>query len=178
MKSDLFCPAVKRIAWGYILLYFNINIGSLDLLPGWIGYLLFWSALPVLAEASPSASLLRPFALGLAAWNGVTWIFGNLWCPELLNVILGIVALYFHFQLLTELASLARVFSCPQERKLLNLRTVNTLLQTVLTLGNRLWLQWEGAAVILVIVNCVILVWICVALFGLKRSLEALSELS
>lgn len=178
MKSETFCPPVKWIAWGYILLYFNINIGSLDLLPAWLGYLLFLEALPILAQAWPTASLLRPFAIGLAAWNGVTWIFGVAWCPEIISVIIGIIALYFHFQLLTELASLARQFGCPQEKRLLKLRTVNTLIQTILTLGSNLWEAWEGAAIILVIVNLVVLVWICVVLFGLKESLEELQDTS
>lgn len=177
MKSETFCPPVKWIAWGYVLLYFNINIGSLDLLPAWLGYLLFWEALPILAQACPTAALLWPFAVGLAAWNGITWIFGTAWCPEIVSVMTGIIALYFHFQLLTELASLARQFGCSQEKKLLNLRTVNTVLQTLFTLGGMLWAEWESTAIILLIVNLVVLVWICVVLFGLKESLEELADI-
>lgn len=172
MKASDFSPAVKRVAWGYVLLHFDINIGTLDLLPAWLGFALFFSALPVLAEASPTAKLLRPFAAGLAVWNGITWIFGSAWCPEILNVVESVIGLYFHFQLLTELATLARCYGCPQEQKLLTLRTVNTVLQTVFILGTWLWEAWEGAAMILLIVNLVVLVWICAVLFALRRELD------
>ena len=38
-KLDL-CMAVKQIAWGYVLLHFNINLGTFNMLPNWLGYLL------------------------------------------------------------------------------------------------------------------------------------------
>lgn len=172
MRAGDFSPAVKSIAWGYILLYFNFNIGTLDLLPAWLGYLLFFGALPVLSQACPTAKLLRPFALGLALWNGVTWILGSGWYPGIVGVIDGVVSLYFHFQLLTELAALAGIYSCPQQQKLLTLRTVNTVLQTVFILLGQLLAEAEGIAIVLLVVNLVVLVWICVVLFGLRRALE------
>ena len=42
-KMDL-CQAVKHIAWGYVLLHFNINLGPLNVLPNWAGYLLMVGA--------------------------------------------------------------------------------------------------------------------------------------
>lgn len=176
MNREKFAVSTGYIAWGYVLLYFNINIGSLDLLPSWLAYVLFFAALPVLAEISPSAKLLRPFALGLSVWSGVCWLFGTEWYPPLLGVLESVVALYFHFQLLTELASLAQHCACPQERRILTLRTVNTIFQTVFLLGRFLWDAWEGAAVLLLIANLVVLVWICAVLFGLRRSLREESE--
>lgn len=38
--------SLGRIAWGYALIYLNININALDLLPDWAGWLLIGSALP------------------------------------------------------------------------------------------------------------------------------------
>lgn len=53
--------SLGRIAWGYALIYLNININALDLLPDWAGWLLIGSALPGVAGAGePSALLLRP----------------------------------------------------------------------------------------------------------------------
>lgn len=31
---------MNLFSWGLVLLFFNINIGPLSLLPGWVGYLL------------------------------------------------------------------------------------------------------------------------------------------
>lgn len=172
MKEQNYASAVGYVAWGYVLLYFDINIGTLDLLPAWLGYALFFGALPALAEVSASAKLLRPFALGLAVWSGICWLFGSGWYPQVVGVVESVVALYFHFQLLTELAALARQYDCPQERKILTLRTVNTLFQTAFVLLGPLWKDWEGAAVLLLIANLVVLVWICAVMFSLRRTLR------
>ena len=34
-----------RAAWGYIFLYFNININQISLLPAFVGYILFLAAI-------------------------------------------------------------------------------------------------------------------------------------
>lgn len=171
-RETVLSSTVGKIAWGYILLYFDINLGTLDLLPAWLGYLLFFFALPVVADVCPTAGLLRGFAAGLTVWNGITWLFGSEWAPVLVGVLVSVVSLYFHFQLLTELADLAEAYDCPQQQRILTLRTVNTVLQTLFIVAS-LWLEeQEGLAIVLLIVNLLVLVWICVTLFGLRKALR------
>lgn len=153
--------SLGRIAWGYALIYLNININALDLLPDWAGWLLIGSALPGVAGAGePSALLLRPLCWLLAAWEGLCWALEAIGRPtELwgLWLIAAAVSLYVHFQLFTNLAGAAERFACPQRRSLLVLRTVNVVFTTLMHLPLPLdsgdaWLAWPLVAVSLVII--------------------------
>lgn len=166
--------AVKRIAWAYVLLHVHFNLGTLDLLPDWAGYLMILSALPALAAEEESAGLLKPFGIILAAWAAVQWVIalvGGSWDGGWLGLIETVVSLYFHFQLLTNLAAISEKYNCPETRRILTLRTVQTVLTTILALPLP-WEEWEPAAYLLLIVSLVVVIWICRVLFSLRRSLE------
>lgn len=170
------CRAIRHIAWAYVLLYLDINLATFNILPDWLGFLLILYALPALADEVPSAALLRSFAILLAAWEGFEWLaklFGasidtDLSIPSL---IISVIVLYFHFQLLTDLATLSEKHGCPQTQKLLHLRTVNTLIATALSLPLP-WQKAEWAAIAALLIYGAIVIWICVVLFGLNRSLS------
>lgn len=172
-KMDL-CQAVKHIAWGYVLLHFNLNLGALNVLPNWAGYLLMAGALSALFEEEPSASLLRPLGLLLAGWEGLCWVMALLgWDPnfQLLSALVTVTALYFHFQLLTDLAIAARSHRCPQEKRILHLRTVRTLLITLLALPFP-WERYKALVMGVALVFMAVAVWICSILFSLRTSLQ------
>lgn len=169
------CRAIKYIAWGYVLLYLDVNLATFNILPDWLGFLLIFHALPALADEVPSAALLRPFAVLLAACAGIEWVlklFGGTISVDLtiVSLIIAVVTLYFHFQLLTDLATLSEKFDCPQTAMLLRLRTVNTLIATALALPLP-WERVEWLAITALLVYGAIVIWICAVLFGLKRSL-------
>ena len=173
--------AVKKIAYGYLMLHLDFRLGALDLLPGWIGYLLFWSALPILAKTIPSFQLLTPLALVMSVWELLKWIptiFGESWDPGSWAVVFTVLDLYFHFQLLTDLATLAASYSCPEQRWILQLRTVRTTLHTVLPVS-WVWINKQSAVVSQIVTTLItifylaIAFWICTVLFSLRRSLES-----
>lgn len=174
MNSDHLADAVRRIAWGYVLLHVNFHLGTLNLLPNWLGYVLILSALPILWECRPSALLLRPLGILLAAWEGLLWgaaLFGLPFESTVLSLIAAAVSLYFHFQLLTDLAGLAERFGCPERRKILRLRTVKTLLTSAFSLP----VPWEGYVTLATgaaVVNLIVVLWICSVLFSLRHSPE------
>lgn len=177
-EREKLCRGVKLIAWGCVLLYLNINLGTLNILPDWLGYVLILRALPALGETEKSALLLRPLGTMLAVWEGILWVaalLGMEFNGYALEVIAAALSLYFHFQLLTNLADTAEKHGCPQRRRILTLRTVNTLLVTVMALPFP-WEQYEGAAAILVLIGAVMALWICLVLFSLVRSLSAAEE--
>lgn len=176
MEREQIANAVKKIAWGYVLLHVNINLGSLNILPNWLGYVLMLGALPILGESEPSALLLRPLGILLALWEGLLWgltLFGVSFDSTVLNVIATALSLYFHFQLLTNLSELARQNDCPEERRILHLRTVRTLLITAFSLPVP-WRQYEGLTIVFVLINLVVALWICSVLFSLCRSLSGM----
>ncbi len=179
--------AADSILKGYLFLHLNLNLGTLNVLPNWVGYLFINEILPDLALTRPSALLLRPLGRGLAAWEGVCWVLTlfsitptgllgtSIW--QLAQVAAGVAGLYFHFQLLTDLAETARMKGYPSVKKLLRLRTVKTLLSTfVLGVGlppaSQLMPQWMIYWVIGV--SVVATIWICLTLNDLSLYLDNL----
>lgn len=129
---------LDRAAWGYLFLYFNINIGNVSWLPTFVGYLLFLSAIGLMEDEERELSLLRPLGMLLAVWHGLDWFLSFLGrdlygLSPFLDLIQTLVNLYFHFQLMTNLATLAtRLQPEDQEidRTLLKYRTIQTIMIT------------------------------------------------
>ena len=67
MECKKMAHAIGLIAWGYLFLYFNLNLGSLNLIPSWVGYLLMGKAIKELKGVSPAMGLLGPLCILLAA---------------------------------------------------------------------------------------------------------------
>jgi len=133
MNNDLF-TALRRIGRGYLFIHFHIHLGTLDILPDWLGY--YWILLGIwaLAKEVQSAKLLEPFAIAMIAWSGVEWfvklIGGSLNIP-VLSLLVTAVTLYLHFQLLTDIGTLADDFGCPEGNTVRKLRTVYTVTHTL-----------------------------------------------
>ena len=50
---------IGRAAWGYFFIYFDFNINTVSILPSFIGYMLFLSAINCLCEEERELNLLR-----------------------------------------------------------------------------------------------------------------------
>ena len=121
---------VSHAAWAYFFLYFNINLGSINILPDFVCYLLLWSAIACLEEEERDLTLLRPLCVLLGVWAGADWVFTLFQEPldgqfPPVDLFLAVAAIYFHFQLFTDFAHLAARYQPPGEeldRSLLRLR--------------------------------------------------------
>lgn len=173
---------LERAAVGYFFLYFNINVGGVSLLPTFVGYLLFLSAINLLESEERELSLIRPLAILLGIWHGLDWglsLFGaDLYGLQFIDLIRDAVNLYFHFQLLTNLASIAARYQpegAELDRKLLKYRTLQTLMITVIWILTYFdhWFEeyWDlisgGMGVVYVIAG----VCLMKAILDLRRSL-------
>ena len=130
---------LDRAAWAYFFLYFNINIDSVSLLPTFVGYLLFLGAIKLLEYEERELSLLRPLAILMAVWHGLDWclsLFGaDLYGLQFIDLIRNVIDIYSHFQLLTNLASIAARYQpedAELDRKLQKYRTLQTLMITAI----------------------------------------------
>lgn len=183
MNRDALSAAVGRIAWGYVFLYLDFNLGTVDVLPDWLFFLLTVRALPALAEAVPAAALLERLGILLGAWHALAWVLEmfRITPPYLLLILVSVLCLYFHFQLLTNLAELAEKAGCTRGRSLLVLRTVLTLLTTVLALPVD-WMALPAAGwiadagltpgILLAAGYFILILFLCGCLFILRRELE------
>ena len=129
---------VSHAAWAYFFLYFDVNLGSLNILPDFVCYLLLWSAIGCLEEEERDLTLLRPLCVLLGVWAGADWVFTLLGGTldgqfRPMDLLISVAAIYFHFQLFTDFAHLAARYQ-PEgarlDRRMLRLRTAQTLFLT------------------------------------------------
>lgn len=178
METKTLSSAIKKIAISYIFIYFHINISVIDILPNWLGFFMIVSSLPVLSEKERSAQFLRPFGIALGIWNIIELVLkaaGTEWNITLISIIISIIAIYFHFQLITNIANLAVEQS--KRKRLLVLRTTTVLLNTLLNLSLFIpaALNNEIYSYILILIGLpqvVICFWIAGELFGLSRTIR------
>lgn len=178
-RKEQLSSALRKIFWAYIFLYFNINLGTIDILPSWVAFIMFSSAIDNgIAKEEASAELLKPITMLLGIYYFITWIlamFGITSGLFLISEAATVIALYFHFQLLTNLANIARKYGCEQEKGLLNLRTVQTILMTILAFTVHFEeIYWLSLT--LVVIQVIIMICICYVLSKFRHAIEELSD--
>ena len=155
---------LTKIIWGYVFLHLNVNLGTLNVLPDWVGYLLFFSAIILLGEQLRDLTLLKPFCILLGVGELVDWLTvfatGQTLMGQffLLNALLTCIGLYFHFQLLTDLAILADGAG-ENGSGLRTCRNVDAVLRTLMCLPLP-WEEWDTLGTL--ILMGVLVVWIIV----------------
>lgn len=172
MKSKL-SHGVKKVAWGYLFIHLDFTLFVINILPNWAGFILFFSALSIIGEEDESAVLLRPLCAALGIWEGILWaasIIGLEINSTILQLIVNIIGIYFHFQLLTNLAVTAERYRCPQAASILRLRTLRTVLATLLALPFP-YQDYEVLLFIGMLVSLAVAIWLIAVLFSLRRSL-------
>lgn len=179
---------ISRAAWGYFFLYFNININTVSILPSFVGYILFLSAIGLLKGEERELSLLHTLGVILALWHGVQWLMSwmdmdldGVW--QFADIIISLANLYFHFQLLTNLASIAAKYQPEgygQDEKLLRYRTLQTLMLTAIAIISCLypWISemWGYVSVGLALVCLIAGICLMKALFDLRKCLPEETE--
>lgn len=173
---------LSRCAWGYFFLYFDINIGTVSILPRFVGFWLFLAGIRELEEEERELKLLKPLCAGLLIWSGLAWGLSFLgrdidgWVP-FLDVVVCVAELYFHFQLLTNLAGIAarhQPEGTEHDRKLLSCRTLQTVLITASMVCGQLEQFgdfWGYASLGLMLMYLISALRMMVTLFSLRSSI-------
>ena len=175
MNPEKLTAAVYRVAIAFGILCLDINLGSINILPDWLGYGMILSALEALSEEEPSAALLRPLGYTLIGWSLAEW------CAKLIGhtingygvvYLVVVVQLYFQFQLLTNMAAIAAKYVSQFEQKILRLRTVMTLMVTGYGLVSA-FIVSEAVAIIVAVVQLGAAFWLWRTLLSME---EAMTE--
>ena len=177
MKPQPIYRGLSKVALGYVFLTFNLNLGTLNVLPNWGGYLFFLAAIGLLGEELRDLALLRPFCILLAAADGADWL-AVLFTGETLTgrfflvyLLLVCVSIYFQFQLLTDLALLAEQYGVPAG-VLRGCRNVDAATSVLILIP----LFWENSepltalSVLLLLTGIVVRLIIVWQLFTLRRT--------
>lgn len=179
-RKERLCKAIKKIGWGYFMLYFDLNLGTIDIFPSWLGYMFYHEGIrDGIAEEEETAKLLRPIGIILGVYYGITWLLTIFSIPTDLFVVKEIVfvlSLYYHFQLMTNLAHIAKKYKCPQEKGLLHLRTAETILLTILAFTTQ-FEKLYGLSIILIVFQIIVMICLCVELRSFKHAIENLESI-
>lgn len=180
METKTLSSAIKKIAISYILIYVHVNISVIDILPDWLGYFLIVSVLPVISEKEKSAQLLKPFGIAIGVWNileTILSLMGAEWNLTIISLVFNVVTIYFHFQLITNIANLD--IEEAKKKKLLNLRTATVLLHTVTSLALLVptlfdidYEIYSYFVIVMLIPQLVICIWISFELFKISKDMK------
>ena len=183
MIRQKYQQALAKIAWGYILICFDINFSvnghAVSILPKWAGFLLIFMALDGVSLMEHSAAALKPIGLVLTLEAAIGWcavLIGLDWNYPWIALLIVVLHLYFQFQLLTNLADIAQRDGSAYSRRLRILRTVLTV---ILTLAGALGLlpdSWLAAiqrypAIVAAagVAQAVTALILCITLFRYKK---------
>ena len=183
--KQLLIAGTGDAAWGYFFLYFDFNLGSISILPSFVGFVLFYKAIKGLKELRRELALLEPLAVLLLAWHLTKWLLSwvgmsldGLWQP--FGLIITLASIYFHFQFLTDFAALARQY-LPEtflSERILRWRTVQTVIITGVYLMAYVsgfesgWLQY--VAVGMIVAQLFAMVMLMAALFAMRKEFRNL----
>lgn len=180
METKTLSSAIKKIAISYILIYLHVNISVIDILPDWLGYFLIVSVLPIISEKEKSAQLLKPFGIAIGIWNifeDALKIAGDELNLTIISLVFNVVTIYFHFQLITNIANLD--IEEAKKKRLLNLRTATVLLHTVTSLALLVPTMFDidyeiysYFVIVMLIPQLVICFWISFELFKISKDMK------
>lgn len=187
-ERELLYRGLSHAAWGYFFLFIDFNIGTVNILPGFIGFLLFYFSTKTMSSQHRDFVLLSPlclllFVYSLAGWV-LSWFGTSLDGYMFLDILVAVTELYFHFQFLTDLAVLARQYQIandPLDQNILTRRTILLITATVikvlyLLLPNSLEHPWSNFTIVLAIVSFLVALLIMTALFSLRKCYWAATE--
>lgn len=168
-SNAILASALKKLAWGHVLITFAINIETIDILPDWIGYLMVVGTLSVIAVERPHTETLRPMGYILAVLSGLTWVCKamGIELPYLVGLTQQIVMVIFFFSLHSELAELGRTYDWPSVKGLLLVRNIYILTSAGTWLVT--WIESETLAFVLIIAGFVDVLFLWMYLFNLSR---------
>ena len=176
--------SLSKVILGYVFLYININIGQVNLLPVFVGYLLFLSAIEGLKEEERELSLLKTLGVILALWHAFVWAMS--WISVeiegkwlLADILISVMNIYFQFQFVTNLAAIAEKYQTEEDDlhgKMLKYRTWQTVILTVITIVTEL-LPQEPTLVgylftTMAVVYLILAFSLIKALFDLRRCVQ------
>lgn len=179
MKGEItLAKAIKNIAWGYVLIHSAINLGVIDILPDWLGFYLMFVAIRKIREEEETIGLLEPLVKILIGWHAIIWgtkFIGWDLGTFPFTIIINVVSIYFNFQLLTNVANVANRHGSERGKSILILRTVETLMNTILAMIVYLELS-EYWMIGVAVIGLITVIWICSVLFGLAKEFETKNE--
>jgi len=180
LQNKTYYYAVHKIAWAYILIAFDVNIGTVNILPNWLAFIMIYNVLDTVAQQEQSASLLKPLAAILTATSAVDWVlklFGISFDYYVYALLCTVLSMYFDFQLITNIYDIRCRLGCTTGKNLKKIRTAIAVNETIvfICLQFRVFYNMIFA---LAFINAAVVVWLAFALFSHSNELEKIQQSS
>lgn len=133
MVSD-YTKAIKNVAWYIVLISYHFNIGSIDILPDWLGYILLYKAIETIGKIQPSANLLKTFSAVMIAnsvFQTVCKIFNFTVQSYVYGLVMAVIHIYLDFQILTDIWHTAQECQSASGDKIPMLKNITTFTYTI-----------------------------------------------
>lgn len=180
-SSKKLYEGLSKTAEGYFFIYFNFSINTVSIIPTFVGYILLMKATKCLQDEERELGLLWNPGDILASWYFFVWLVSWLginldgaW--PFVDIVINVVNLYFHFQFLTNLASIVERYQSDGSRyhaDILQCRTVQTVLLTVILVINNLypWLSdmWRFISGVLLIIDAIVGIYLTSLMFKIRK---------
>ena len=165
---------VSFAAWGYLFLYLNIHMGPINVMPTFVGYLLFLGAIKRMQGVTGDTGMLRSMGLLMVVYYAVLWVCACVGINldgaifAVVQLVVGLLAMYFNFRLLTNFAEVAKRYQGEGDQfdaRFLRWRNLQTILLAVMMITDLPILPFTGDAwafLLLIIAGCGI--FTCIAL--------------
>ena len=137
MTQENYIIALKKIRNALLLIFFSINLGTLDILPDWVAYILMYQSVIILGEEEKSALLLKNLFISLIGYYFIDWLFkivGITLNIHIVTEIFMIIRLYANFQLMTHIIDISIAHQSKMSNKIKNVRNMMTIILTCLSL--------------------------------------------
>ena len=141
MTQEEYIYALKKIRNSILFILIHINIGTIDILPDWIGYILLYQSIMIIGKEEKSALLLTKLVLSLIIFYLIDWlcvILGINFNIKILVEIMVIIRIYVNFQVITHIIDISIKHKSEMTDKIRNVRNVMTILLTFLSLTSYL----------------------------------------
>lgn len=148
--------SISKIAFAYILILIEILIGTVDVLPDFVGYIMIVDTFNYLKDESRTIMLLKPFGVILAVWSFINFIrrllgintisfpvntgySAMIYILHIINIMVIVINIYFTYQLSTEMSLLAENYHNEKlSKSFIMRRNIFTVSQTVIFLINNI----------------------------------------
>lgn len=171
--------ALKRIGTAFLIFVFNFNIGTLNLIPNFIGYILIYKSLSILEKYEESTRLMKPLTLALTIYSGFTWFFNTFQISfdiYVIDIMFSIFSIYVYYHLLTSIGQICKSYQSVYTNRIWNLRNIITIMQTFMSLAIMFNIEDIAAIVtLLAIVYIIIVINLKVTLNHCSREAQYIS---
>ena len=186
--------SISKFLWAYVFILFNISIGTVDVLPDFIGYILMAAGIFSLSKELGHSPLLKILSIIMSVWSVIYWGLNAFSVSsDILTYIsssTGAVDIVLNFLFLTDLSVICKTYQTEEQKldkKLITARNIYTFCIAASVLSSLSLLLISKTAEILIVftvavsIICIVLllavmILIFQGLSGLKKITENLAR--